>query len=98
MVTKELTVLNQAGFHVRNASAVCKLAMKYSSKLSLSKGGYAADCKSCLDLLSLMAPQGTKLILAADGEDEQAATDSIADLFEHKFYEDEFAAMAPPDL
>ena len=91
MITKELTVLNKAGFHVRDASAVCKIALGSPANLVLSKDGAQADCKSCLDLLSLMAPQGTKLVLTADGDGAQAAVDAIVDLFEHKFYEDEFA-------
>ncbi len=98
MITKELTVLNAAGFHVRDASLVCKTAMKFAAKSVLSKGGYEADCKSCLDLLSLMAPQGSVLTLQVDGEDAQEACDSIESLFKHKFYEDEFADQAPADL
>ncbi len=90
MLTKDLVVENTSGFHVRVASLVCKEAMKYSAAVRLAKHGYEADCKSCLDLLSLMAPQGQVLTLSADGEDEQQAFDAIVSLFEHKFYEDEF--------
>ncbi|MBQ4195860.1 MAG: HPr family phosphocarrier protein, partial [Thermoguttaceae bacterium] len=95
LITKELTVQNVAGFHVRDASLVCKTAMKFSSNVYLSNGGYSADCKSCLDLLTLMAPQGTVLTITAEGEDSKAAVDAIETLFNHKFYEDEFAAMEP---
>ena len=98
MITKELTILNNAGFHVRDASLVCKTAMKFSSNLTLSKGGHKADCKSCLDLLSLMAPQGTDLTLSAEGDDAEEAVAALQELFEHKFYEDEFASMKPADL
>ncbi len=98
MITKELTISNTAGFHVRDASLVCKTAMKYASKLTLAKEGYRADCKSCLDLLTLMAPQGTVLTLSAEGDDEIQAVEAIQELFDHKFYEDEFASAAPVDL
>jgi phosphocarrier protein len=98
VIAKELTVSNAAGFHVRDASLVCKAAMKYSSKLTLAKNGYKADCKSCLDLLTLMAPQGTVLTLNAEGDDEEQAAEAIKELFDRKFYEDEFAASAPADL
>ena len=95
MIETEVTVQNSAGFHVRDASLVCKTAMKFNSQLRLHKGGAVADCKSCLDLLSLMAPQGTELVLTAEGDDEQAATNEIVKLFNVKFYEDEFARLAP---
>jgi len=92
MVVKELTVQNNAGFHVRNASLLCKTAMKYNANLGMSKGGgFVADCKSCLDLLTLMAPKGTVLTLKADGEDAESAVAEIESLFNQKFFEDEFA-------
>ncbi len=93
ILTKELTVENKAGFHVRVASMICKTAMKYEAKISLSKGAYAADCKSCLDLLTLMAPCGERLTLTVDGDDSEDALRAIALLFERKFYEDEFAGL-----
>ncbi len=98
MIEKELTVQNVAGFHVRVASIVCKTAMKYASEVKLCKGAYEADCKSCLDLLSLMCPQGESLTLKIDGADEAPAFEAIETLFQHKFYEDEFASSAPAGL
>ena len=92
MIVKELVVGNNAGFHVRNASLLCKTAMKYNASLALSKGGgYEADCKSCLDLLTLMAPKDTVLTLRAEGEDAEQAALEIESLFKQKFFEDEFA-------
>lgn len=91
ILSKELTVKNKAGFHVRVASMICKTAMKYEAKIALVKGTYAADCKSCLDLLTLMAPCGERLVLTADGDDSEDALRAIELLFERKFYEDEFA-------
>lgn len=98
MIEKNLTVNNAAGFHVRVASCVCKTAAKYDSAVKLCKGSYEADCKSCLDLLGLMCPQGESLNLKVEGADEKQAFDAIEQLFEHKFYEDEYASSAPADL
>ncbi len=91
-IQKDLTVQNEAGFHVRVATLVCKTSMKFESKITLSKsGGYPADCKSCIDLLTLMAPRGETLRLDVDGPDAESAVAAIETLFERKFYEDEFA-------
>ena len=94
-LSKELIVENKAGFHVRVASMICKTALKYAANVSLAKGAYAADCKSCLDLLTLMAPCGERLTLTVDGEDAEDALRAIGLLFERKFYEDEFADVEP---
>lgn len=88
MIRKELIVENESGFHVRVASMVCKEALKYISSLTLTKNGATADCKSCLDLLTLMAPKGTILTLSVDGDDEEQAFAAVVDLFDKKFYED----------
>lgn len=98
MNVKELTVTNKAGFHIRVASLVCKAANKYQSAVTVSKGSYEADAKSCMDLLALMCPQGETLTVKAEGDDEDQAMAEIASLFEHKFYEDEFESQAPSDL
>lgn len=90
-LSKELIVKNKAGFHVRVASMICKTALKYEANVTLAKGSYVADCKSCLDLLTLMAPCGERLTLTVDGEDAEDALRAIELLFERKFYEDEFA-------
>ena len=79
------------GLHVRAATLLCKTAMKFKSSVQIAKGTAVADCKSCLDLLSLMSPQGTTFQLIVDGEDEAEATKAVVDLFNVKFYEDEFA-------
>ena len=72
-----------------------KAAQKYSSAVTLAKSGRSADCKSCLDLLTLMSPKGSTLTLSAEGADAQAAVDEISGLFDVKFYEEEFASLDP---
>ena len=94
-LSKELIVKNKAGFHLRVASMICKTALKYEANVTLAKGSYVADCKSCLDLLTLMAPCGERLTLTVDGQNSEDALSAIELLFERKFYEDEFADVEP---
>jgi len=91
VIRTELTVPNKSGFHLRAATLVAKAALKRKAKMTLAKGAAVADCKSPLELVTLMAPQGSKLALVVDGEDERDATDEIVEIFRVKFYEDEFA-------
>lgn len=90
-ITKELLVANKAGFHLRVASMISKAAMEYSSDVYLTNGSYRADCKSCLDLLAVMAPAGTVLTLDIEGEDAEQIASIITNMFQTKFGEDEFA-------
>lgn len=90
--TRNLTVLNKAGFHLRVASKICQISSEYDDTVSLRNGSYVADCKSMLDLLSMMAPCGTVLTLKVDGPNSSEIADRFTKLFETKFGEDEFSA------
>ena len=95
-VTRDLVVTNSAGFHLRVASMISKAASAYdSTDISLAHGSYKADCKSCLDLLAIMAPCDTKLTLEVDGDKADEIADMITDMFKNKFWEDEFASAKP---
>lgn len=76
---------------------ICKQSSGFNGDVYLIKGPYRADCKSCLDLLAIMAPLGVELTLEVDGIDEnesKALVDIITEMFETKFGEDEFAPNA----
>jgi len=91
-IIKTLRVENKAGFHLRVASMISQTALNAASDVLLKNASYEADCKSCLDLLALMAPQGTELTLTVDGEDAVEVADQMEQIFRTKFGEDEFAA------
>lgn len=90
-ISRRLTVTNKAGFHLRVASLISKTATEYDDDIFLTNGNYRADCKSCLDLLAVMAPCGTELILEAKGAKAGEIADRFAEMFRTKFGEDEFA-------
>lgn len=93
-ISRKLLVTNKAGFHLRVASMISQAAMRSDSEVSLTNGTYHADCKSCLDLLAVMAPEGTTLTLCTEGPDALKIADIITEMFRTKFGEDEFA---PPE-
>lgn len=90
-VERKLTVLNKAGFHLRVASMICQISSGYEDEITLVNGSYSADCKSMLDLLSMMAPCGTALTLTVEGSHSAEIADRFTELFEKKFGEDEFS-------
>ncbi len=89
MTESEVQVLNRLGLHARAAARFVHLANRFSSRITVVKDGTRVDGKSILGLLTLAAAKGTRLRLAADGDDEREAVDKLADLVRNRFGEDD---------
>ena len=87
MITREVTVLNQAGLHTRPASMVVREAARYKAEFYIEKDGYEINGKSIIGVMTLAAEQGAVLKLTFDGDDENAAADAIVELFGSGFGE-----------
>ncbi len=83
----ELTVLNRAGLHTRPAASLVKLSAKFKSELQLVRDGFPINAKSIIGVMTLAAEQGCKLLLRADGNDEEEAINEISKFFESGFGE-----------
>lgn len=70
----------EEGLHARPAAQFVKAAKAYSSDIKVIKGDTVANAKSSLNLMTLGATQGDRLIIRAEGEDEEAAADALAEL------------------
>jgi phosphocarrier protein HPr len=77
MVEKEATVVPQAGLHARPAARFIKEAKSYSSDILVVKDGQEANAKSTLRLMSLGAKHGDRVMIRAEGEDEEAAVEAL---------------------
>ena len=88
MVKKKITILNESGLHARPAATLVKLASKFSSKIFLQKDSIEVSAKSIMGLMSLGAEMGSKILIIADGEDEEDALKQIYNLFKSKFGEE----------
>jgi phosphocarrier protein len=80
MLTREAPVVNALGLHARAAARFVKLASSFRSHVLVSRGSRTTDGKSILGLLLLAAARGASLVITADGPDEQAAVDALAEL------------------
>ncbi|HET6566710.1 MAG TPA: HPr family phosphocarrier protein [Rhodothermales bacterium] len=87
MITREVTVTNQAGLHTRPASMIVRTASKFQSDFYIQKDDYEINGKSIIGVMTLAAEQGSSLILVFDGTDEEAAATAICGLFEQGFGE-----------
>ncbi len=89
MTENEVQVQNRLGLHARAAARFVHLANRFSSRITVVKDGTRVDGKSILGLLTLAAAKGTRLRLAADGEDEREAVDNLVDLVRNRFGEED---------
>jgi len=65
---------------MRPCSAIVNTVGKYQSHVEISNQRHATNARSMLDLLLLAAPQGSQLLLAAEGPDAEQAVAAVADL------------------
>jgi phosphocarrier protein HPr len=80
MAEREVTVVPEAGLHARPAAKFVKTAKGYSSDIVIIKDGAEVNAKSSLRLMTLGAKHGDKITIRANGEDEEAAVEALADL------------------
>ena len=84
-ITKELTLVNKYGMHVRPAGALAKACQKYACDVTVSNAGTSVSGKSVLGLMTLEAPVGTVLKVTVDGEDADLAMAEIEELVRNHF-------------
>ncbi len=83
-LTLGVKVSGPMGLHCRPAAELVRIAGKFASDLTLHRAdapGSVADCRSVLALLTLAAPDGTELILTANGSDCENAAREIEAFF-----------------
>ena len=88
MTEKKVTVINRAGIHARPSAILVQTTKNYKSNIFIEKNSDRINAKSIMGIITLGASYGTELKIIADGEDEQAAVDALARLFESKFEEE----------
>ena len=89
--SRVVVVSNKLGLHARPAMEFVDVANRFSSRVTVSKGGpdaCEADGKSVMQMITLEATEGTELKIDADGEDAEAAVEQLEALFVNKFGEE----------
>lgn len=89
MIQREIAIQNRLGLHARAAAKFVQTASRFKSAVKIRKNGEEVDGKSILGILLLAASQGTKIVVAVDGEDEKDAFAAVEDLITRRFDEEE---------
>ena len=88
-LSREVVVANAAGLHARPADLLAREARRWQSRIELVADAQRVDGKSILDVLTLAAEAGTRLVIEATGPDAREALEALGRLFERKFNEHE---------
>ncbi|NDC63691.1 MAG: HPr family phosphocarrier protein [Planctomycetia bacterium] len=86
-LSREVVVGIRQGLHARPADLLAREARKWRSRIELVAQSQRADGKSILDLLTLAAEAGTRLVIEATGPDAEEALKAIGGLFDRNFNE-----------
>ena len=89
MISLAMKIVNRLGLHARAATRLVNCASAFESEVWISKGEKKVNGKSIMGVLTLAASKGTELVFEANGQDEEAAIESISGLINDYFGEDE---------
>ena len=84
-LTREMTLLNKYGMHVRPAGLFAKTASRFDAEIDVEKEGNVVSGKSSMALMTLEATCGTVLKVTASGPQAEEALDELAALVDRKF-------------
>ena len=84
-LTKELTLKNKYGRHVRPAGLFAKIASRFNADVEVEKDGNVVSGKSIMALMTLEAVCGTTLRVSAWGPQAKEVLDELEALVSRKF-------------
>ncbi len=90
MVETTITINHPVGLHARPAVTFVQTASKFQSKImlaNLTRNSPEVNAKSIVSVVKAAVGQGHTIRLMAEGDDAQAALDTLAKLIEDNFGE-----------
>ncbi len=88
MISREIEIRNASGLESKVAARLIQKASGYASNIWIEKDARRANAKSLLGILSLSVSKGEKVLLIADGTDENLALSEL-ELFANRGMSDE---------
>lgn len=84
MVERNVSVNIKPGLQARQAALFVQEANRFSADIFLKKDDRQVNAKSIMGVMSLAIARGTDILLIADGNDEEQALSSLAELVEQE--------------
>lgn len=79
-VEKVIVIKNKQGLHARPAALFVQIANKFNCEIVISKGRQKVNGKSIMGIMMLEAGSGSKVSIAAEGEDAEQAVKELTHL------------------
>jgi len=87
-LSRELTLVNAHGLHLRPASKFVSVANEFRAEIHVSvNGGDEGNGKSILDLAARAAERGARIRIRVVGDDAEAALEALTQLVRSGFGE-----------
>lgn len=87
MVSKKVTLVNDAGFHMRPANMFINAMTKYKSDITIIYNGNVINGKSIMNLMASCIKKGSEIEIRCDGTDEEAMLEEAVELVNSGFGE-----------
>ena len=88
MVSKDFTITNKMGLHMRPAQVFVTAMSKYSSDVNIKFNGKDINGKSIMMIMSACIKCGAEITVECNGADEEAMLAEAASMIESGFGEE----------
>ncbi|WP_042353967.1 HPr family phosphocarrier protein [Bacillus rubiinfantis] len=82
MLAKQVEVKLKTGLQARPAALFVQEANRFSADVFLEKDGKKVNAKSIMGLMSLAVGSGVEITIIADGDDEEAAINTLTEFIQ----------------
>lgn len=87
IIARKTLVKNELGMHARPASKIAQMAELAQSDVWLCANSTKVDATSIIDILTLCAVKGTRIVIEIENQEDMVILDQIVDFFEAGFGE-----------
>ena len=77
MIKKPITIQISNGLEARPVAMLVQVASQYESRIQVESGDKHVNAKSIMGMMTLGLDSGEEITLSTNGEDEEAAMNSI---------------------
>ena len=87
MVSRQITIVNRDGFHMRAAGDFAKAMATFDSEVTVSSAAKRVNGKSMMHLIASGVQKGTELTIQCEGPDEAAQLEAACEMIASGFGE-----------
>ena len=88
-IRRDVEIVNKKGLHARATAKFVQCADSFKADITVTRSGETVGGTSIMGILTLGAGIGSKITLAAKGEDAEVAITALVTLVADRFGEDE---------